>query len=81
MANRMGVELSPHYQEAFSSNRELNSNFNMRDVEAIEELLHTSDYDDDPETLKAMQNRILQIRQKHEINKQCLMENFTQLRL
>lgn len=53
----------------------------MNDLEAIGGVLNSDDYTDDPETLRGMQQRILQIRQKHEMNKQCLMENFTQLRL
>ena len=65
IANRVEVELSPQCHDPFSSNRELSSNFNMHDIEAIEELLHSSGYEDDPETLRTMQDRIFQIRQKH----------------
>jgi len=64
LVNRVEVELSQkcRLEEGISSNRELNSNFNANDLAAIEGLLHSVDYEEDPETLRNMQNRILQIR-------------------
>ena len=76
------VELSPQcrLQAGYSGYRELTSNYNANDLEAVDGVLNSDDYTDDPDALRDMQDRILQIRQKHAMNKQCLMENFTQLR-
>ena len=53
---RVGVELSPkcRLEEGISSNRALNSNYNVNDLEAIGGVLNSDDYTDDPETLRGM---------------------------